>query len=230
MIVLKIQLESQSRAVYATSSVSYPIGTFIIVNADSMEQLGEVKGRFDCLEPFLNSRKCDVIRVAAEEDFAKRKAQKAVEEDAFKFCKTTAKELNLSMRLVKAHHYFDSSKMIFYYTAESRVDFRELVKILARTFKIRIEMRQIGVRDETKICGGLGHCGLELCCSTYLNEFAPVTVKMAKDQGLALNPAKISGMCGRLMCCLRYEVESTANNSEEIVNGESFSKGDKEDE
>lgn len=229
MSVLKIQLESQSRAIYALSPVPYPLGANVIVNIDSMEQLGEVIGRCDSLEASLNSRKGEVLREATEEDLAKRIEQREIEEEAFKFCKRTAKDLKLSMRLVKVHHYFDSSKMIFYYTAESRVDFRELVKILARTFKIRIEMRQIGVRDETKICGGLGHCGLMLCCSSYLNEFAPVTVKMAKDQGLTLNPTKISGMCGRLMCCLRYEVEADKDvvqlEENENENVDPFSKG-----
>lgn len=228
MSILKIQLESQNRAIYAISPVPYPKGSNVVVNIDSMEQLGEVRGRCDCLEPYL-TKKGEVIREANKDDLAKRKEQREVEEEAFEFCKRTARELNLSMRLVKVHHYFDSSKIIFYYTAENRVDFRELVKILARTFKIRIEMRQIGVRDETKICGGIGHCGRELCCSSHLNEFAPVTVKMAKDQGLTLNPAKISGMCGRLMCCLRYEVESSTNNTKEIIDGESFSKGDQDE-
>jgi cell fate regulator YaaT (PSP1 superfamily) len=231
MSVLKVQLESQSRAVYALAPIPYPKGANVIVNIDSMEQLGEVRGRCDCIEPCLNSRKGEVIREATEEDLAKRKEQRAIEEEAFKFCKRTAKDLNLSMRLAKVHHYFDSSKMIFYYTAESRVDFRELVKILARTFKIRIEMRQVGVRDETKICGGIGHCGMQLCCSSHLNEFAPVTVKMAKDQGLTLNPTKISGICGRLMCCLRYEVEAEKDVSqpEENENGEPISKGVKDE-
>lgn len=231
MSILKVQLESQRRAIYAKSAIPFDKGVNIVVNYDSMDQFGEVIGRCDCLEPLITGQKGEVIRLATEEDFAKRREQREIEEEAFKFCKRTAKSLCLSMRLVKVHHYFDSSKMIFYYTAENRVDFRELVKILARTFKIRIEMRQIGVRDETKICGGLGHCGIELCCSTYLNEFAPVTVKMAKDQGLTLNPTKISGICGRLMCCLRYEIEPDKQSypTEENGNGDSSLKGVKDE-
>jgi len=207
MALLKIQLESQNRAVYVSSTEGLKRGAGVVISFEAMEQLGEVIDRLDAMEPCLRAIKASFVRVATEEDFQKRRDQKQVEDEAIRFCQKTAKELKLQMRLVKVHHYFDSSKIMFYYTAESRVDFRELVKILAHKYRTRIEMRQIGVRDETKLCGGRGHCGLQLCCSGHLTHFAPVTVKMAKDQGLSLNPAKISGMCGRLMCCLRYELE-----------------------
>lgn len=218
MALLKIQLESQDRAVYAATQENVRIGSHAIINFEGMEQMGEVLDRLDVLEPCLRAVKASFIRVATEEDSEKRKAQRLAEDEAFRFCQKTAKELKLQMRLVKVHNYFDSSKVMFYYTAESRVDFRELVKILAHKFRARIEMRQIGVRDETKLCGGRGHCGLHLCCANHLNQFAPVTVKMAKDQGLSLNPAKISGMCGRLMCCLRYELESDKAHTERSDN------------
>jgi cell fate regulator YaaT (PSP1 superfamily) len=207
MTLLKIQLESQNRAVYVSAAEPLRKGSGVVIHYDSMEQLGEVIDKLDAIEPFLKGSKATFSRVATEEDVQKRKDQKEIEDEAFRFCQKTCGDLKLLMRLVKVHHYFDGSKIMFYYTAENRVDFRELVKILAHKYRTRIEMRQIGVRDETKLCGGRGHCGLRLCCSVHLCQFAPVTVKMAKDQGLSLNPAKISGMCGRLMCCLRYELE-----------------------
>ncbi len=130
------------------------------------------------------------------------------EGDAFRFCQQRIQDRKMEMKLVGAEFLFDGSKIIFYFTADGRVDFRELVKDLAHHFHTRIEMRQIGVRDEAKLTGGIGICGRELCCCTFLNEFAPVSVKMAKEQGLALNPNKISGQCGRLLCCLAYEFET----------------------
>jgi cell fate regulator YaaT (PSP1 superfamily) len=130
------------------------------------------------------------------------------EDEALQFCQQRVKQRNMEMKLVRAEYLFDGSKIIFYFTADGRVDFRELVRDLAQHFRTRIEMRQIGVRDEAKQVGGLGICGRELCCSSHLREFVPVSVKMAKAQGLALNPTKISGQCGRLLCCLAYEYET----------------------
>jgi cell fate regulator YaaT (PSP1 superfamily) len=228
MILLKIQLESQSRPIYASAQDPLGKGVNVVISSESIEQLGEVIDRCDCLEPCFKNHKAHFVRLATPEDLARREEHKKLEGDALRFCKKTSKELGLSMRLVKVHHYFDSSKIIFYYTAESRVDFRELVKILARNYKTRIEMRQIGVRDETKLCGGVGHCGLRLCCSVHLTSFAPVTVKMAKDQGLSLNPAKISGMCGRLMCCLRYEIEPDRVPDDPVETPERAPKGSEE--
>jgi cell fate regulator YaaT (PSP1 superfamily) len=132
----------------------------------------------------------------------------AKEEFALRFCRERIAERKMAMKLVRAEYLFDGSKIIFYFTADGRIDFRELVKDLAHHFHTRIEMRQIGVRDESKLIGGIGICGRELCCSSYLTEFAPVSVKMAKEQELALNPNKISGQCGRLLCCLAYEYET----------------------
>lgn len=129
-------------------------------------------------------------------------------EKAFKICEQKIKEHKLPMKLIDSEYTFDKGKLLFYFTADGRIDFRELVKDLASVFRTRIELRQIGVRDETKMLGGIGQCGRELCCKTFLREFEPITIKMAKDQDLSLNPEKISGICGRLMCCLKYESNS----------------------
>lgn len=146
-----------------------------------------------------------VLRVATEEDVAVNEGNIRKEKEAFETCLRKIEGHNLDMKLIDVEYTFDNNKVIFYFTADGRVDFRELVKDLAAIFKTRIELRQIGVRDESKMIGGLGPCGRTLCCSTFLGEFAPVSIKMAKEQSLSLNPTKISGICGRLMCCLKYE-------------------------
>lgn len=149
-----------------------------------------------------------VIRVATLEDDEIEAENKAKEKDAFNICLEKIAKHGLEMKLIDAEYTFDNNKVLFYFTADGRIDFRELVKDLASVFKTRIELRQIGVRDETKIRGGIGICGRELCCHTHLSEFVPVSIKMAKEQNLSLNPAKISGVCGRLMCCLKNESET----------------------
>jgi cell fate regulator YaaT (PSP1 superfamily) len=149
-----------------------------------------------------------VLRVATKEDDEQEARNKAKEKDAFDICLEKIKKRGLEMKLIDAEYTFDNNKVLFYFTADGRIDFRELVKDLAAVFKTRIELRQIGVRDETKIRGGIGICGRELCCSTFLPEFAPVSIRMAKEQNLSLNPTKISGVCGRLMCCLKNEQET----------------------
>lgn len=149
-----------------------------------------------------------VIRVATDEDKAHAEDNRRREEEAFSTCLQKIKNHNLDMKLIDVEFTFDNNKILFYFTAEGRVDFRELVKDLAAVFKTRIELRQIGVRDEAKMLGGLGVCGRVLCCNSFLGEFQPVSIKMAKEQGLSLNPTKISGTCGRLMCCLKYEQEA----------------------
>lgn len=146
-----------------------------------------------------------VLRIATEEDINKHFKNKDKEKDAFEICLKKIQEHGLTMKLIDVEYTFDNNKVIFYFTADGRVDFRELVKDLAAIFKTRIELRQIGVRDEAKMLGGLGPCGRTLCCSTFLGDFASVSIKMAKEQNLSLNPTKISGICGRLMCCLNYE-------------------------
>lgn len=147
-----------------------------------------------------------VLRCATREDVAMRLRHERREREAHQYCGLKIDELGLSMKLTKVEQPFDGSRIIFYYTAEERVDFRELVRELASHFRMRIEMRQIGVRDEAKMLGGYGPCGQPLCCSTWLTSFDPVTIKMAKQQNLSLNPSRLSGMCGRLKCCLRYEI------------------------
>lgn len=149
-----------------------------------------------------------VIRVATPKDDKQEAANREKEKDALKICLEKIRKHNLEMKLIDAEYTFDNNKVLFYFTADGRVDFRELVKDLASVFKTRIELRQIGVRDETKIVGGIGICGRPLCCHTFLDEFAPVSIKMAKEQNLSLNPTKISGVCGRLMCCLKNEEET----------------------
>ena len=150
----------------------------------------------------------EVIRIATPKDDAREESNRKKEKEAVEICQKKIRAHNLEMKLIDAEYTFDNNKMLFYFTADGRIDFRELVKDLAAVFKTRIELRQIGVRDETKILGGIGICGRPLCCHTYLSEFAPVSIKMAKEQNLSLNPTKISGVCGRLMCCLKNEQET----------------------
>ena len=149
-----------------------------------------------------------VIRIANEEDYKKEEKNREKEKEAFNICLEKIRKHGLEMKLIDAEYTFDNNKVLFYFTADGRIDFRQLVKDLASVFKTRIELRQIGVRDETKILGGIGICGRTLCCHTYLSEFAPVSIKMAKEQNLSLNQTKISGVCGRLMCCLKNEQET----------------------
>lgn len=149
-----------------------------------------------------------VIRIATEADEKTVAKNREKEKDAFRICLEKIAKHKLDMKLVEAEYTFDNNKLLFYFTADGRIDFRELVKDLASVFKTRIELRQIGVRDETKIVGGIGICGRPLCCASYLSEFIPVSIKMAKEQNLSLNPTKISGVCGRLMCCLKYEEDT----------------------
>jgi cell fate regulator YaaT (PSP1 superfamily) len=147
-----------------------------------------------------------VLRRTTDEDISRRLHQQYKEHEAFQFCQMKVRERGLEMKLTRVEHAFDGSKLLFYYTAEHRVDFRELVRDLAAAFHMRIEMRQIGVRDEARLLGGYGPCGRPLCCTTWLAAFEPVSIKMAKQQGLSLNPSKLAGVCGRLKCCLRYEL------------------------
>jgi len=149
-----------------------------------------------------------VVRIATDEDTQKYKKNKEMEKEAYQICLEKIRDHKLEMKLVEVEYTFDGNKILFYFTADGRIDFRELVKDLATVFKTRIELRQIGVRDEAKTLGSVGVCGRSLCCSQFLGEFAPVSIKMAKEQGLSLNPTKISGACGRLMCCLKYEQDT----------------------
>ncbi len=159
-----------------------------------------------------------VLRVATPQDDEQEAANKLKEREAFKVCLEKIAKHGLEMKLIDAEYTFDNNKVLFYFTADGRIDFRELVKDLASVFKTRIELRQIGVRDETKIVGGIGICGRPLCCHTHLSEFIPVSIKMAKEQNLSLNPTKISGVCGRLMCCLKHEEETYEDLNRKLPN------------
>ena len=181
-------------------------GDFVVVETARGIEFGEcVIGVKEIPESDIVAPLKVVIRVAQEDDINKHKENKVKEKDALGICLKKIEEHGLNMKLIDVEYTFDNNKVIFYFTADGRVDFRELVKDLATIFKTRIELRQIGVRDEAKMLGGLGPCGRPLCCSTFLGDFASVSIKMAKEQNLSLNPTKISGICGRLMCCLNYE-------------------------
>ena len=186
-------------------------GTGVIVETARGLEYGEcVQGNTDVNEQSVVQPLKHMIRIATEADMKTLERNRKRADEAFLVCKRKIEDRGLEMNLVTAECTFDMNKLLFYFTADGRVDFRELVKDLAGVFRTRIELRQIGVRDEAKMIGGLGCCGRELCCSTYLDDFHPVSINMAKDQNLSLNPAKISGVCGRLMCCLKYEHEAYA--------------------
>ncbi|SHF20614.1 MULTISPECIES: PSP1 domain-containing protein [Caloramator] len=184
-------------------------GDYAIVETARGIEFGEVViGKKEVTEDEIVAPLKKVIRVATEEDKLKNLQNKAKEEDAFQICLKKIQEHGLPMKLIDVEYTFDNNKVIFYFVADGRIDFRELVKDLAAIFRTRIELRQIGVRDESKMVGGLGPCGRPMCCATFLGEFEPVSIKMAKEQNLSLNPSKISGVCGRLMCCLNYEQQT----------------------
>lgn len=188
------------------NGLSIKKGDFAVVETARGIEFGEcVIGIKEISESDIVAPLKSVLRVAEEEDINKHKNNKLKEKDALEICLKKIEEHALNMKLIDVEYTFDNNKVIFYFTADGRVDFRELVKDLATIFKTRIELRQIGVRDEAKMLGGLGPCGRPLCCSTFLGDFASVSIKMAKEQNLSLNPTKISGICGRLMCCLNYE-------------------------
>jgi cell fate regulator YaaT (PSP1 superfamily) len=185
------------------------LGDQVVVEGDGGADVGRVVGTI----PDVASRRITnarplpkVVRRATNDDLAARRAREQRERAAFQFCLLKVRERNLPMKLARVEQLPDGSRLVFYFTAEGRVDFRELVRDLAAEFRVRVEMRQIGVRDEAKLLGGYGSCGRPLCCTTWLQAFEPVSIKMAKQQHLSLNPSKLSGLCGRLKCCLRYEL------------------------
>jgi cell fate regulator YaaT (PSP1 superfamily) len=181
-------------------------GDYVVVETARGIEFGEcVIGIKDIEESDIIAPLKSVLRIADNKDILKHKENKSREEEALNICLKKIEEHGLQMKLIDVEYTFDNNKVIFYFTADGRVDFRELVKDLATIFKTRIELRQIGVRDEAKMIGGLGPCGRSMCCSSFLGDFASVSIKMAKEQNLSLNPTKISGICGRLMCCLNYE-------------------------
>ena len=186
-----------------------PEGCYVIVETARGVEYGHVvSGRKSVDEKTIPQDLKPIIRLATEEDSKQYESNKEKSKKAYEICLEKIKEHELEMKLIAAEYTFDNSKVLFYFTADGRVDFRELVRDLASVFRTRIELRQVGVRDETKLAGGIGMCGRELCCHSYLSEFIPVSIKMAKEQNMSLNPTKISGSCGRLMCCLKYEQDT----------------------
>jgi cell fate regulator YaaT (PSP1 superfamily) len=194
---------------YTTQGVSISPGGYCIVEAEKGWDFGEVVSEPEDITNVSSPQPLrKLIRMATEADIKQIERIKAKEKESFRICGEKIEEKKLPMRLINVEISFDGNNMIFYFSAEGRVDFRELVKDLAAVFKARIDLRQIGVRDEAKMLGGIGCCGRMLCCASFLKDFEPVTVKMARDQQLPLNPTKISGLCGRLMCCLMYEYKT----------------------
>jgi len=208
--IVKIQFQTAGKLYdFSTGDLEIVQGDQVIVETERGKSIGRVvKGPVEADHPGAAEEMKTILRKAVPEDLESAARNRAKEKDAFDFCLRRIKERGMEMKLVKVEYLFDGSKAIFYFTADGRVDFRELVKDLAHAFHTRIEMRQIGVRDEAGMVGGIGICGRELCCKSFLREFEPVSVKMAKEQNLALNPTKISGQCGRLLCCLSYEFET----------------------
>ena len=194
---------------FAPGKYNIHTGDKVIVETARGGEFGTVvTGQRDVEDDKITQPLKPVIRIATQDDIRKEEKNREKEKEAFGICLEKIRKHGLEMKLIDAEYTFDNNKVLFYFTADGRIDFRELVKDLASVFRTRIELRQIGVRDETKIRGGIGICGRPLCCNTYLSEFAPVSIKMAKEQNLSLNPSKISGVCGRLMCCLTNEEET----------------------
>ena len=198
------------------NGIDVEIGDKVVVETARGMELGTVIFKDKELSKKHDMDVKPILRMANERDLANQNRSKSEKAEAMRLCKEKIKSHDLDMKLVDVEYTLDNSKIIFYFTSDGRVDFRELVKDLAAIFRIRIELRQIGVRDEAKMIGGIGSCGRSLCCSKWLNEFQPVSIKMAKTQNLSLNPAKISGICGRLMCCLNYENDNYLEAAKEM--------------
>ena len=205
--IVGIQLQKNGKIYYFdVNGLEIRPGDYVIADTARGLDLGEVvMGIREIDEDSTPSSLKKILRIASPQDIQRSAENRAKEKEAYKICQKKIAEHQLDMKLVSVEYAFDSSKILFYFTANGRVDFRSLVKDLASVFKMRIELRQIGVRDEARMLGGLGACGRPICCGTFLDEFQPVSIKMAKEQNLSLNPTKISGVCGRLMCCLKYE-------------------------
>ena len=205
--IIGVKFRSDGRIYsFDPEGVKYTQGSYVIVTTSRGTEIGEVASEnHNIPDSQVVGQLKPVVRAADQNDLDRMKENREKERVAFEFCEQKIVERGLDMKLVDVEVAFDGTKILFFFTADGRVDFRELVKDLAGNFHTRIELRQIGVRDEAKMMGGLGICGQPFCCSRFLSDFQPVSIKMAKEQGLSLNPAKISGTCGRLMCCLKYE-------------------------
>ena len=208
--VIGVKFRSDGRIYsFSPKGEKFAVGSYVIVTTARGTECGEVasENRNVPVSQIVGQLK-EVVRAATEDDLKKMRENLEKEKVAFDFCEKKILERKLEMKLVDVEIAFDGGKILFFFTADGRVDFRELVKDLAGHFHTRIELRQIGVRDEAKMMGGLGICGQPFCCQRFLSDFQPVSIKMAKEQGLSLNPTKISGTCGRLMCCLKYEQDA----------------------
>lgn len=208
MILVRLR-DSGQAFFYNPSGIKCKEGDYVIVEYDRGLDYGQIVCPKDAAqEEHSKDAPKKIVRIAEERDLKQIEENRSKAKEAFNSCLKKIEEHKLDMKLVQAEYSFDRTKIIFYFTANGRVDFRNLVKDLAKIFKARIELRQIGVRDEARLFGGFGPCGRELCCAKFLKDFEPVTIKMAKEEGLPLNPPKISGLCGRLMCCLSFEYET----------------------
>jgi cell fate regulator YaaT (PSP1 superfamily) len=207
--LFEIAFKGNRRIVHVNAlSLPLKIGDYVIVSAERGEHIGEVHQKVDPNRSDMKKKTLlQIVRRATEEEVQQLAELRLKEDEAFNLCLQKIAERDLPMKLVDVEYQFDGNKITFYFTAEKRVDFRELVKDLAAQYKTRIELRQIGVRDEARRIGGFGICGRELCCNTFIADFEPITTQLAKDQHLSLSPTKISGACGRLMCCLLFEEE-----------------------
>ena len=206
---------------FASEQFEVEVGQNVIVETARGVEYGRVVlGNREIHDEKIIATLKPVIRIATPEDDKIQENNKEKSKEAYKICIEKIKKHKLAMKLIDCEYTFDNNKVLFYFTADGRIDFRELVKDLASVFKTRIELRQIGVRDETKIKGGIGICGRSLCCNTFLSEFVPVSIKMAKEQNLSLNPTKISGVCGRLMCCLKNEQDTYEYLNSKLPNGD----------
>lgn len=209
--IVEVRLRDSGQTIYCDTSgqINLKEGDFVILEFDRGLDYGQIISDPQAmLDVRIEGSPKKIMRLASEQDLKQIEDNREKAKEAISICLNKIQEHKLDMKLIEVEYSFDRSKIIFYFTAEGRVDFRSLVKDLAKVFKARIELRQIGVRDEAKLFGGYGPCGRPLCCATFLKDFEPVTIKMAKEEGLPLNPPKISGLCGRLMCCLSFEYET----------------------
>lgn len=215
--IIGVRFKKTGKLVYLDPlKFGFRIGDSIIANTERGEEVGRVVKIVDKNTVPSDIKIDKIIKPATKKDLEIQRQNEIKANEALEFCKKEAKKLNLNMKLLAADYTFDTSKLTFYFTSEDRVDFRDLVKTLAANYKSRIELRQIGPRDEVKMHPNLGICGKEVCCRSYLQDFEPVTIKMAKDQGLQINMPKLSGSCGKLMCCLRYEQEAYKENLDKL--------------
>jgi len=209
--IVEVRLRDSGQIIYGSlpEQMNFSEGACVVLEFDRGLDYGQIiSDPNEAINVKLEEPPKKILRAASEHDLKQIEDNRRRAKEAFGTCMKKIQEHKLNMKPIEAEYSFDRSKIIFYFTADGRVDFRSLVKDLAKVFKARIELRQIGVRDEAKLFGGYGPCGRPLCCATFLKDFAPVTIKMAKEEGLPLNPPKISGLCGRLMCCLSYEYET----------------------